>query len=283
MKVGFNNKEFNLKTFGAIGTTFGLLGTLFGLFQIKFKTTIILLIIFGFFSVTYYILMLIRANKLAKITLAYGESSIEIKRGDIFSKEYKNDETFRIIAFNEYFDTIVDDKVISKRSINGKFILNEVSDVAELDKRIASDKHLSKLVRRVNDNRQHGKETAYKLGTVYKYSENVLFTAMTYFDDEDKATLTVQEYIKFLMRLWDEVNTFYAGKTVVIPLLGNGITRIDSNIYSSNQLLEIILWTFYLRRIKFRKPAKLIVLLDDHTNKNINYYKIRSMFNGLQE
>lgn len=283
MKVGFSNKEFNLKTFGAIGTVFGLLGTLFGLFQISIKTTIILLIMFGIFSLVYYILMLVRANRLDKITLEYGESSIEIKLGDIFSEEYKNDETFRIIAFNEYFDTIVDDNIISKRSINGKFILKEIPDVAELDKRIASDLHLSKLISQVNSDRQYGKKTAYKLGAVYKYSENVLFTAMTYFDDEDKAKLTVQEYIKSLMRMWDEVNTFYAGKTVVIPLLGNGITRIDSNVYSSNQLLEIILWTFYLRKIKFRKPAKLIILLDEYTNKKINYYKIRSMFNGLQE
>lgn len=106
---------------------------------------------------------------------------------------------------------------------------------------------------------------------------------MTYFDDENRANLTIQEYISFLMNFWDEINSFYAGRTVVITLLGNGITRLDNNIYSSNQILEIILWTFYLRRIKFRKPAELVILLDKNTNNKINYYMIRSMFNGLQK
>lgn len=134
-----------------------------------------------------------------------------------------------------------------------------------------------------NKNRIGGKTTKYKLDSIYKYSENVLLTALSQFDDENKAYLSVQDYIRFLINFWDEINNFYADNTIVITLLGSDITRLDNNTYSSNQILEMILWTFYLRRIKFKKLAKLVILIEESTNNNINYYMVRRMFNGLQE
>ncbi|MCT3308235.1 macro domain-containing protein [Lactiplantibacillus pentosus] len=284
MKVNLKNREFNSRIIGTVVGTIGGVSSVLSFldFSVTFRFRMLCALIA--LGVCYYFWLLYKANHLGSLTLEYGESEIEIKQGDIFSKEYKTEEMIRVFAFNEYFDTQVDDNIISKRSLNGQFIQKEVKSVEQLDADILKDNHLGRNIEKEHPHRIQGrKHTSYKLGTIYKYSDNVFLTAMTYFDDENRANLTIQEYISFLMNFWDEINSFYAGRTVVITLLGNGITRLDNNIYSSNQILEIILWTFYLRRIKFRKPAELVILLDKNTNNKINYYMIRSMFNGLQK
>ena len=271
-----------LKSFFApSNTVFGFIVTILGLLDINI--TLKMILFFVVIDIILYICYWCKSNYIKSIELKYAESSIEIKQGNIFANEYKNKDTIRVFAFNEYFDTLVNNKIISTQSLNGQFISKEVQDINKLDREISEDTHLLKMKVGTNKNRIGGKTTKYKLGSIYKYSENVLLTALSHFDDENKAYLSVQDYIRFLINFWDEINNFYAGKTIVITLLGSGITRLDNNTYSSNQILEMILWTFYLRRIKFKKPAKLVILIEKSANKNINYYMVRRMFNGLQE
>ncbi|WP_410523626.1 macro domain-containing protein, partial [Phocaeicola dorei] len=44
-------------------------------------------------------------------------SSVIIKEGDLFEEE-----GYKAIGFNEYFDTQVDNRIISEHSLNGIFI-----------------------------------------------------------------------------------------------------------------------------------------------------------------
>lgn len=108
-------------------------------------------------------------------------------------------------------------------------------------------------------------------------------TALTHFDDKNRAYLSIQDYVKFLINFWDEIDEMYAGRTVVITLFGSGITRLDHDRYSATEILDTILWTFKLRRIKFKRPTKLIILLDKNTNREIDYFLLRSKFYGLQK
>lgn len=270
-------KKVHTITFGVYSFILTIIGSLGCV--INFETLIAFLII----DVVIYIVCLVHVNRVSKVELKYDESSIVIKQGDIFSSSFKTKKVMRVFAFNEYFDTKVDNEIISENTLNGQFIKKEIKDVTDLDSKIESDRHLLANKTEENINRESGKKQKYKLGTIFKYDENTLLTALSHFDEENKAILSVQDYIRFLINFWDEINQVYGGKTIVIPLLGSGITRIDNNVYSSNQILEMILWTFYLRRIKFKKPAKLVIILDKETNQKINYYMIRRMFNGLQK
>lgn len=282
-KVKIFNYDLLKSFFSISNTVFAFIGTFIGFLDIDVHIRVDILIILVVITILSYIIYWLISNHLNGLKLKYAESLIEIKKGNIFSTKYKNTDTIRVFAFNEYFDTTVDDKIISKSSLNGQFITKEVDSIDNLNKSIANDQHLSEMKLEVNKKRDKGNTTKYKLGTIYKYSENVFLTALTHFDDKNRAYLSVQDYIRFLITFWDEINTFYAGKTIVVTLLGDGITRLDNNYYSSNQILEMILWTFYLQRIKLKKPAKLVVLLDRNTGRNINYYMIRRIFNGLQE
>lgn len=53
---------------------------------------------------------------------------MEIEQGDIFEQD-----GLKVIAFNEFFDTEVSDRLISDKTLNGIYLKNIVSDVNKLD------------------------------------------------------------------------------------------------------------------------------------------------------
>lgn len=87
------------------------------------------------------------------------------------------------VAFNEYFDTIVDDRLISENSINGQYIKNYVPDINALNKLIAKDTHIEGMNTFVNVSKVHGKKRQFKLGTICKNGEYFLL-AFSKFDDQ---------------------------------------------------------------------------------------------------
>jgi hypothetical protein len=218
-----------------------------------------------------YIVLWLYAKFMKKITIKVGNSQILITHGDIFKQD-----GIKVIAFNEYFDTKVDNTVISDRTLNGIFIKNEVPNVAGLDKNIEFDEHLSKMKVSVNEGRANGKKQRYKLGSVYKYSDAFLLTAFTRFDDENKAYLDISDYVNFLLTFWKEVDIFYNGKSIAITVFGSGITRFSGGIDPAFQdLLELILWSFKMSKIKLAYPAKLQVIIPDKKCNEVDFYKLK--------
>lgn len=257
-------------------TIHGLLNS----FQINIYELLVLVVIFP----VIYLFIRYRSNKLKKVNLKIDKSEIEIKEGNILANDiFKNKNIIKVFAFNEYFDTLVDDEIISKSSLNGQFINEKVESISTLNNKMYRSKKLKRSLLDKNENRKSGKQNRYKLGTIYKYSDDVFLTAMTHFDKKNRAYLSIQDYVRFLINFWDEIDSMYAGRTVVVTLFGSGITRLENKMFNNTQILQIILWTFWLRRIKFTKPAKFVILLDKQTSKEINYYKVREWFNGLQK
>ncbi|WP_241782133.1 macro domain-containing protein [Latilactobacillus sakei] len=285
MKIGIFNSELWKKISATGGWVFGFLGALISFIDIEESIRVKMLCSFAGFMIIFFLFELIKANILWKAKLNVGESEIIIRKGDIFSNDiYENKKLIKVFAFNEYFDTKVDDSVISHGSLNGQFIDNHINDVSSLDEAIGLDKRLlTRHKLEENSTRESGKKIKYELGSIFKFSDDIFLTALTHFDSKNRAYLSIQDYIKFLVNFWDEIDELYAGKTVVITLFGSGITRLDHDRYTATEILDTILWTFKLRRIKFKKPTKLVILLDKDTNRQINYFLLRSRFYGLQK
>lgn len=286
MKVRFWNTYLRRSVFSFSGWIFGIIGAVLSFLDFSKKVRINILIAFVLFVILYYIGMWIWANVRRSVGLKVDDSTIIVEQGDIFAKKwYDNKDNIKVFAFNEYFDTLVDDEIISASSLNGQFINKKVEDIPLLDNNIKNDGRLNSRHKldNVNTNRASGKKVKYELGSIYKFSDDIFLTALTHFDDKNRAYLSIQDYVKFLVNFWDEIDELYAGRTVVITLFGSGITRLDHNGYTPTQILDTILWTFKLRRIKFKKPTKLVILLDKNTNRQINYFLLRSRFYGLQK
>lgn len=281
MTIRLFDKKLLIQTKAFISWIFGVAAVIFTFWDTSQNNKIVCLMIVIALSILCYLYNLLKAHQLSSGNINYGGTHIEIKQGDIFSTDYKNEDTIRFFAFNEYFDTKVDNEIIAEKTLNGQVIKKEVDSIEELDQAILDNGHLADRKIEEVASRERGKKIKYELGSAFKYTDNIFFVSMTHFDDDNKAVLSIQEYIRFLINFWDEVNTFYAGKSVVITLFGSGITRIENHVYDSNELLKIILWTFKLRRIKFKMPSKVTILLDEDTNNTIDYFHLEDNFNGL--
>jgi hypothetical protein len=236
---------------------------------------------FGYLSffvlIIIYLIIWYRANKLTNINIDIDGSNVNIKCGDLFSED-----GLKTIAFNEYFDTIVDDKLISNKSLNGVFINKYFSGkIKELDDFIVEKADELDVVNNQVTRRLGGKTVQFKLSTIFVYDEFIL-TAFSKFDEHNKASLTMPEYIEFLINFWDRVNRVYAQKTVSVPVFGSGITRIkEHKNISDEDLLKIMLWTFKLSEMKFKHPAKLTIVIHKDKIGQINLFNIKSIELGI--
>ena len=285
-KVSFFDSHL-IKTVGSILTIIvGLFSGILAFFDLKSKTKLLIFLIMLALILSSYLFLFFKANTIKKLNLFIDDSEITIQEGNIFSKKiFNNPQIIKVFAFNEYFDTQVDDAIISRSSLNGQFIEKKVAvnNIRELDNRIANDNRLKKHIVSKNRTRKQGKKIKYELGSIFKYNDDIFLTALTHFNDKNQAFLSIQDYVRFLIDFWDQIDELYANRTVVITLFGSGITRLEHKMFNNTQILQILLWTFSLRRIKFKKPAKFIILLDETTNKDIDYYKVKVGFHDLQK
>ncbi|HCL8321074.1 TPA: hypothetical protein PCF14_002385 [Klebsiella pneumoniae] len=219
----------------------------------------------------------LKSNNLTEVNLDVEGSIVTVKAGDLFLQD-----GFKVIAFNEYFDTQVDDNIISHKSLNGLYIDNHLSGpISDLDHSISNYKFDEDEILEVNQERKVGKKQKYSLGTIF-VNEDYLLTAFSKFDDKNRAFLTMPDYLGFLINFWDKVNRIYAQKSVSVPIFGSGITRIkEHKNISDEDLLKIMLWTFRISEMRFKFPAKLTIVIHKDKIDKINLLDIKSARNGL--
>ena len=167
------------------------------------------------------------------VSAVIGDVDVEIKVGNLFDFD-----GVKVIPFDEYFDTVVDDRVISKNSLNGIFLERYVDNADALQRVILNDQHcvLGKPAV-VND------RLCYPLGTVKSFNDYALL-AFTHMDEFNRSHLGRGQYEECLLNMWVELNRVYAGNRVILPLLGSGITRFkDGDQPSEDDLLKCMLCT----------------------------------------
>jgi len=280
MKVNLFNKGVRNKFWVYFSVISGILSfiLLFNIVPDEYKDY---LKCFGYISfillIIIYLIIWIRANCLTDVNIDVDGSTVNIKSGDLFSQD-----GFKVIPFNEYFDTVVDEKIISSSSLNGIFI-NNYSNTAinNLDNHIIQNTDNEDVLNPNTQRRLGGKVVKFKLSTIIVFNEYLL-TAFSKFDEHNKAVLTMPEYIEFLINFWDRVNRIYAQKSVSVPIFGSGITRIkEHKNISDEDLLKIMLWTFKLSEMKFKHPAKLSIIIHKDKIDKIDLFNLKSTELGL--
>lgn len=199
-------------------------------------------LLFGFFTLA--VIYALYANR--------SKSKIELKLSDkvkskiFFGDLFKSKEII-VIPVNEYFDTIVDEKIISSNTIHGKFVQKFFGgNESELKKQI--NKELSKYVPlETNLERQHGNKDKYSLGTVceVKNDSKVFYLlALTRFNTNHRAEVKNSEYLRVLCDLFSYVEQNSQGRNVSIPLIGAGHSGVN---LSKQKLLEFLLFSIALK------------------------------------
>lgn len=262
-------REYYYKIITGVSTMVSLLLIFFEIPE-NYKTKVGL--VFVLVLALIYVLVWCHANKMTNIKLNIEGSDVHIKIGNIFAQE-----GLKVIPFNEYFDTKVDDRIIAKVSLNGQYINKYHSNLNKLDSIISRDKDLREHIIDTNIPRD-GKSTKYRLGSLVLV-ENFVLTAFAKFDEDNRANLSIYDYLLFLVHFWDEINKIYAQKSVTVPIFGSGITRFKGGFedIDDNELLNIMIWTFKISKIKFEYPAKLSIIIHDKKIDQINIFKLKEL------
>ncbi|MFR5472207.1 MAG: macro domain-containing protein, partial [Romboutsia sp.] len=219
LKVNIFDKNLIVQFKSVVSLLVGVLTTILIFKDIPQKYKNYCFIAFVILLIIIYLVLWVRSNTIKRVELNINNSKMEIEQGDIFEQD-----GLKVIAFNEFFDTEVSDRLISDKTLNGIYLKNIVSDVNKLDLDIENDQYLSKNIIEKNVQRAEGKSTRYELGSIYK-RDDYLLTAFSKFDEYNRAYLTIKDYNNFLINFWKEIDKIYNAENISIPLLGSNITR----------------------------------------------------------
>ena len=225
-------------------------------------------IAFTTFLLIVYLAIWINANCRKSVTLRIRNTRVQVAVGDIFKENGK-----KIIPFNEYFDTVVDDMLIAKNSLNGKYILEHILDIPDLDSRIIESLGSEPIVR-TDCKRKSGKKIAYRLGTIFR-NDDFWLLAYSKFDRNNRALLGDQDFAECYMNMWSEIDKYHAGNTICLPVLGTGgIVRIRDN--TPQLLLENLLWSFRLSGVNLGRTATLRIIVHESMFNEIDFLKLKN-------
>lgn len=208
-------------------------------------------------------------HKLTKneVTLNIRGMKVIVEEGDILTTT-----GWKLIPFNEHFDTQVDDVIIAHSSLNGKYIDSLGDDEKEALKQAIANDNRSPLQR--YDSSDVAK-TRYELGTI-KVFKDVMMLALTNFNEQNEAHTNRAEYEHTLRKMWKEIRRTYQGKPINIPLIGGGLTQLDDMTDKPNgQLLKCILCTLRTSNVTFDENVQISIILTKKALETINLYELK--------
>ncbi len=82
--------------------------------------------------------------------------------------------------------------------------------------------------------------------------------------------MTRKEFLECLSVLWDEINKYYGQVDVCIPILGSGVTRMEGNTLTQQELLDIIIESYKLSTCKIKTPCKLHIVCRERDDFSLN-------------
>jgi len=232
--------------------------------------------------VIYYVGKYVIANLIRETEIKINNTKIIIKFDDFLKQKGK-----KLIGFNEFFDTNVNEKCVSKKSLSACYINKYEEEKNNLVRRKKIDDEINKynfpdnsIIETVPKRKDGGKTTKYKLGTICEVEEEFILLAFTHFNlDTSTAYLSFRDYISCLMDMWRGIGAIYSLENINIPLLGGGITRFGKDgelIISDQKLLEYLLLTFKLSKVYLKNISLTIVLRETYIDK-INLYELKNL------
>lgn len=253
---------------GTIATILSILGISLGDWQGS-NFFIRIGVVIGIFLLLYMISYIIIGNIFSEsVKLTIRNTSVSIECGDIF-----NASGLRVIGCDTHFSTIVDDVIISKKSLHGQLIL-EQGDKDEIEAAITTE--ANKLGLQKDSNGLYD----FPLGTIIRYDSSVdnntyLMLAMTELNEQHEAHTNMAKFELMLMKMWKEISRVYALNNVALPLLGTGIPRFDDGPKGKEDLLRCMLCTLNSSGVTLKSKVKILIYGDA---KDIPLYEYKDMF-----
>lgn len=186
--------------------------------------------------------------------------SIHIKYGDLL----KIQNCKKVIPFDECFTTSVGDAPsdINPDSICGQYLAqNPIENMQSLI-------HNAKLKPMKSKSKFQNKER-YDSGKLVPNGDCLLM-AFAKLDKDGLGRMSRDEFLDCLSTLWKEIDKYYGQKSVCIPILGSGVTRMDGESLTQQELLDMIIASYQLSAHKIKSPHHLYIVCKKQENFSLN-------------
>ena len=201
--------------------------------------------------------------------------TVNVNAGDIF--DYASDTNYVVIPVNEYFDTVVNTKIVSPSSLHGQFInkyfgYNHIELHEQIEGYLTNNK--VEYIEVSNRPNEGGYNKKYPLGTcvpVQVGQVTFILVALTHFDDEDHAYVELSEFGRCISSVCRFIEKNCGNSPAYMPLMGMGLSRL-------NQTGQFIL-KYTLDTIVGVKdlaiPGGLNIVVHPHTAKTLDLNAIK--------
>lgn len=189
---------------------------------------------------------------------------ITVTSGDLFGEE-----GHLVIGMNDVFDTEIGE-IISKRSVQGQFLEKVYEgNTKRLDKDIKESLLEYDMTPVKDASKKLGKNDRYPIGTtaVLSGSGNKYFCcAYSSMNADCVASSTIGNVQSALEQLWQCVRNKGEQKTLSMPVIGLGLSRITGITYTDSIKLVLMSFLYYSRLSPITKDFR-IVIGDNDFNK----------------
>jgi len=232
------------------------------------RILISLSILFGLWIVCFFVvaIFLLHKKRFLVVTTNSG-NSLFLQYGDLFCKDEvinSNERRNIVIPVNRCFDTIVDNHLISEKTLHG-MTLKKLYQAGTY-----SQTSLNQYIQELLKNEKYetlsatekpvGNLKRFPVGTVVDLpgseNEHYLLWAISTFDNNLKAHTTMQEYFLAVQKLIEACNTESEGFPVLLPLVGTGLSRTNKE---QKDILSFLVNAFKLNKSKINCDIHIIV------------------------
>src|SRR5690554_3636916 len=192
------------------------------------------------------------------------DTRIVIKFGDIFQEE-----GWRAIAVNDFFDSIVDDRFVSSKSLHGillqKYWAGNIDDWnRQVDQQLTDTPFSS-------EDRSEGNQKRFTLGTtaaVRKDGNKFLCVALSRTDiSNQEAKASSSDLHQAVRGLLQKARSVCGGEPLSIPLMGSGLSRVG---IKNNILVDLILTAIFEETKNNKVTSEIRIVLPKDKASEIN-------------
>ena len=232
LKDNMGSREFWKYFFVAIGTISSVVTLISFVFNVKNPSC---------WLIISYVAIVLLLSVVFAIWQTWRKTSLNIKisnnltvnvdEGDIF--DYAKDDNYVVIPVNEYFDTIVDDKIINSGTVHGQFIRRYYPGDYHHQLHKETEAYFkTQDINGVETTRQRseGYTKKYPLGTcaiIEKGNTHFVLLALTHFDNDDHAYVELSEFGSCVSKLCKKLRDVAGTSPIYMPLMGMGMARLN--------------------------------------------------------
>ena len=210
----------------------------------------------------------------AKIELRGIGMQIGVYKGDLFAQD-----GVIVIPVNDFFDTLVDDVHIAKKSLHGLAVQKYwAANVLDLDNRI--DEELLGMPFEAVERDGWAKEKRYPCGTsVFLKDDNgrkLIFVALTHTDAKTHVTSArIEDLVAAVRGALCVARERASGAAISFPLMGSGNSRIK---LPHQALFDTILSTIIAECNDAKVSEKINIVLRGHLADRLNFANLKDLW-----